>query len=83
MFTVPDICALLWRRVSYVLSDFTTDFNVYTCIDLPITNAPYIFLLITITVLRDYIFVCQNHSVELWINYVTLLIINFFLIMFH
>ena len=27
-----------------VLSDFITDFNVYTCIDLPNTNAPYTFI---------------------------------------
>ena len=27
-----------------VLSDFITDFNLYTCIDLPNTNAPYIFI---------------------------------------
>ena len=39
-----------------VLSDFITDFNLYTCIDLPNTNAPYI-LLITITLLRELIFV--------------------------
>ena len=27
-----------------VLSDFITDFNLYTCIDLPNTNAPYTFI---------------------------------------
>ena len=65
-----------------ILSDCITDFNLYTCIDLPTTNAPYI-LLITITLLRELIiFLFQNHSVELWIT-VTLLIIICFLIMFH
>ena len=27
-----------------VLSDFITDFNLYTCIDLPNTNTPYTFI---------------------------------------
>ena len=28
-----------------VLSDFITDFNLYTCIDLPNANAPYTFMI--------------------------------------
>ena len=32
------------RPNTCVLSDFITDFNLYTCIDLPNTNAPYNFI---------------------------------------
>ena len=40
-----------------VLSDFITDFNLYTCIDLPNTNAPY-------TIRELIICVCQDHALE-------------------
>ena len=63
-----------------VLSDFITDFNLYTCIDLPNTNAPYTF--INYNNSRIDLFLFQNQSVELCII-VTLFIIICFLIMFH
>ena len=59
-----------------VLSDFITDFNLYTCIDLPNTNTPYTFI-------------NNNNStsrIDLFFGFriiVTLLIIICFLIMFH
>ena len=65
-----------------ILSDFITDFNLYTCIDLPNTNAPYTFINYNNSTSRIDHFLFQNHSVELWII-VTLLIIICFLIMFH
>ena len=65
-----------------VLSDFITDFNLYTCIDLPNTNAPYTFINYNNSTSRIDHFLFQNHSVELWII-VTLLIIICFLIQFH
>ena len=66
-----------------VLSDFVTDFNLYTCIDLPNTNAPYNFIIYNNSTSRiDHLCVCQYHSVKLWII-VTLLIIICFLIMFY
>ena len=57
------------------LSDFITDFNVYTCIDLPNTNAPYTFINYNNSTSGIDHFLFQNHSVELWIIIVTLLII--------
>ena len=66
-----------------VLSDFITDFNLYTCIDLPNNNAPYTFINYNNSTSRIYHFcLFQNHSVKLWII-VTLLIIICFLIMFQ
>ena len=65
-----------------VLSDFITDFNLYTGIDLPNTNAPYTFINYNNSTSRIDHVLFQNHSVELWII-VTLLIIICFLIMFH
>ena len=59
-----------------VLSDCITDVNLYTCIDLSNTNAPYTFMIYHNSTMF------QNHSAELWII-VTLLIIICFLIMFH
>ena len=35
---------ILEDLVTCVLSDFITDFNLYTCLDLPNTNAPYTFI---------------------------------------
>ena len=55
--------------------------NLYTCIDLPNTNAQYTLINYNKSTLRIDHFL-KNHSVELWII-VTLLIIICFLIMFH
>ena len=46
-----------------VLSDFITDFNLYTCIDLPNTNAPYTFINYNNSTSRiDHFFVSESFS---------------------
>ena len=68
-----------------VLSDFITDIlfiNLYSCIDLPYTNVPYTFIYYNNSTSRIDNILFQNHSVELWLI-VILLIIICFLIMFH
>ena len=57
-----------------VLSNFITDLNLYTCIDLLNTNAPYTFINYNNSTSRINFFLCQNNLAELWII-VTLLII--------
>ena len=46
-----------------VLSDFITDFNLYTCIDLPNANAPYTFINYNNSTSRiDHFFVSESFS---------------------
>ena len=48
---------------TYVLSDFITDRNLYTCIDLPNTNAPYTIINYNNSTSRiDIFFVSESFS---------------------